>query len=393
MKRMLRSCPIMKNPFLSSLGVSFAALALTSLISAQDKPFTPSKEALERAKGSAAKTAHPGGFNKPQAPANLPGKGLKQHDFFVSGVQSQRDKKGIVMVKNGQVVWNYFNPEIRGNYYDGTMLPNGNLLLGHAHGVKIISPDKKIVWRYDVKPPARGPSESRDEGNEIDGVQPVGKDRVVFLRNGDPAAHIVVANITTGKIEKEVEIPVAKTANKSEARSVHMQMRRMRLTPQGTALVAYTNADKVAEYDEHGKETWFAMVPRPWSVERLKNGNTLVTSMRIDIGTIELDPQGKTVWQMNQKEIEAQGYLIDKMQSSTRLANGNTLITVNNETAWVPGDTPDGELWAPVQAIEVTPARQIVWALRDWTNFDVVSTFQTLDDPRIKEPLHFGSFR
>jgi hypothetical protein len=383
----------MKSPCLYYSVGSFAALAFASFVVAQSQPFTPSKEALERAKGSAAKTAHPGGFNKPQAPAKLPGNGLKQHDFFVSGVQSQRDKKGIVMVKNGQVVWNYFNPDIRGNYYDGTMLPNGNLLLGHANGVKIITPDKKIAWAYDVKPPARAKMETRDDGHEIDGVQPVGKDRVVFLRNGDPTAHIVVANITTGKIEKEVEIPVAKTANMKEARYVHMQMRRMRLTPQGTALVAYTNADKVAEYDENGKETWSAMIPRPWSVERLKNGHTLVTSMRLDTGTVELDAQGKTVWQMNQKDIEAQGYIIDKMQSSTRLANGNTIITVNNETAWVPGDTPEGDLWAPVQLIEVTPAKKIVWALRDWTNFDVVSTFQTLDDPRIKEPLRFGSFK
>jgi hypothetical protein len=379
----------MKSPcFFYSAG-SFATLAIASLVLAQSQPFTPSKEALERAKGSAAKTAHPGGFTKPQAPEKLPGKGLKEHDFFVSGVQSQRDKKGIVMVKNGQVVWNYFNPEIRGNYYDGTMLPNGNLLLGHARGVKIITPDKKIVWSYDVKSPEPG----QDVVGEIDGVQPVGKDRVVFIRNGSPNAHLVVANITTGKIEKEVEVPLAKTANMKEKRYVHMQMRRMRLTPQGTALVAYTNADKVAEYDENGKEVWFAPVPRPWSVERLKNGNTLVASMRLDTGTVELDRQGKTVWQMNQKDIEAQGYLIDKMQSATRLANGNTVITVNNETAWVPGDTPNGDLWAPVQLIEVTPAKKIVWALRDWANFDVVSTFQTLDDPRIKEPLHFGSFR
>jgi hypothetical protein len=46
-----------------------------------------------------------------------------------------------------------------------------------------------------------------------------------------------------------------------------------------------------------------------------------------------------------------------------------------------------------VQAIEVNPAKKVVWALRDWKNFDVISTLQTLDDPRIKEPLHFGAFR
>ena len=130
------------------------------------------------------------------------------------------------------------------------------------------------------------------------------------------------------------------------------------------------------------------MVPRPWSVERLKNGNTLVASMKLE--TVELNAKGETVWKLTQDDLAAQGYIIDKLQSAMRLPNGNTLITVNNETAWRPGDTPDA--WAPVQAIEVNPAKKVVWALRDWKNFNVVSTMQTLDDPRINEQLHFGSF-
>ena len=84
-------------------------------------------------------------------------------------------------------------------------------------------------------------------------------------------------------------------------------------------------------------------------------------------------------------------YIIDKTQSALRLPNGNTLITVNNETAWRPGMTPDS--WAPVQVIEVTPAKKIVWALRDWNNLGAVTTIQLLDDPRIKENLHFGSVK
>jgi hypothetical protein len=107
----------------------------------------------------------------------------------------------------------------------------------------------------------------KTQEHEIDGAQPVGPDRVVFLQNGNPTARIMVANITTGKIEKEVEVPLA--ANMQEPPYVHMQARRLRLTPAGTALIAYTNANKVAEYDENGKEVWFATVEAPWSVERL----------------------------------------------------------------------------------------------------------------------------
>ena len=314
----------------------------------------------------------------PQAPATLPGNGLKQHDFLVSGVESSHDGKGIIIVKNGQVAWNFYDPTVKGNYYDGTLMANGNVLLGHAQGAMIITPDKQIVWRYDVNWPE----------HEIDGVQPVGKDHVVFLQNGNPSPHILVANITTGKIEKDVEVPHAGTADMKAPRYVHMQARRLRLTPQGTAVIAYTDADKVGEYDENGKEVWSASVPQPWSVERLKNGNTLVASMKMD--TIELNPKGETVWKLTKSDLAAQGYIIDKLQSAMRLPNGNTLITVNNETAWKPGLTPD--LWAPCQAIEVTPDKKIVWALRDWKNLSMVSTMQTFDDPRIKEKLHFGSF-
>ena len=370
----------MKSPrFLYSVGVSIAALSITSFVLAEDAPFKPSAEAMKRAEGSGGITKHPGGFTKPQAPAALPGRGLMELDFFASGVHSSRDGKGIVMVKNGQVAWNFYDNTVKGNYYDGTLMANGNLLLGHANGAMIIAPDKKIVWRYDVQP----------REHEIDGVQPVGKDRVVFLQNGNPSPHILVANITTGKIEKDVELPLAGAEHMKEPTYVHMQARRMRLTPQGTAVIAYTNADKVAEYDESGKEVWSAKVAQPWSVERLKNGNTLVASMQLD--TIELNPKGETVWKLTPADLEAQGYIIDKLQAAMRLPNGNTLVTVNNETAWRPGDTPD--LWAPVQAIEVTPAKKVVWALRDWKNFDIISTLQTFDDPRIKEPLHFGSFR
>ncbi|MSU64666.1 MAG: hypothetical protein EXS38_00850 [Opitutus sp.] len=358
--------------------VALFGLALTAAVLSAAQSETPRATPAPAAKKEKADPAAQ--FNRPQAPATMPGKGLAQHDFILMGVRSSSDGKGIRMVKGGQVVWSYVDPEVKGAYYDATMLANGNLLLAHGRGVRIITPDKKVVWKYEVDP----------NEHEIDGAEAVGSDRVVFLMNGSPTARIMVANIVTGKIEKEVEVPLAATANTKEPRYVHMQARRMRLTPSGTALIAYTNANKVSEYDENGKEVWTASVPSPWSVERLKNGNTLVESMKME--TIELNPKGETVWKFTKDDAAAQGYLMDKTQAAMRLPNGNTLITVNNETAWKPG-TSGPDAWAPAQAIEVTPEKKIVWALRDWNNFYWVSTMQTLDDPRIKEKLHFGSVR
>jgi len=353
-------------------------LALTAATLADAQSETPRATPAPAAKKEKANPAAQ--FDRPQAPATLPGKGLAQHDFIVMGVHSSSDGKGIRMVKGGQVVWSYFDPETKGSYYDATMLPNGNLLLAHGQAVCIITPDKKVAWKYEV-PPGE---------HEIDSAQPVGSDRVVFLMTGNPTARIMVANIVTGKIEKEVEVPLAATANMKDPRYVHMQARRLRLTPEGTALIAYTHANKVSEYDENGKEVWTASVASPWSVERLKNGNTLVETLKME--TIELNSKGETVWKFTNDDAAAQGYLIDKTQVCTRLPNGNTLISVNNETAWKPG-TSGPDSWAPVQAIEVTPEKKIVWALRDWNNFNWVTTMQTLDDPRIKDQLHFGSVR
>src|SRR5882724_1887806 len=216
-------------------------LALTAATLADAQSETPRATPAPAAKKEKANPAAQ--FDRPQAPATLPGKGLAQHDFIVMGVRSSSDGKGIRMVKGGQVVWSYFDPETKGSYYDATMLPNGNLLLAHGRAARIITPDRKIVWKYEVPPGEHA----------INSVQPVGSDRVVFLMNGHPTARILVANIVTAKIEKEVEIPLAATANLKDPRYVHMQARRLRLWPAGTALMVYPHANKMPGFAEIGK--------------------------------------------------------------------------------------------------------------------------------------------
>ncbi len=320
-------------------------------------------------------------YDQPQAPAELPGKGLLQHDFLFAGQQAFREK-GVQIVRGGKVVWSYNDPEGRGELSDASLLANGNVLFTHAYGVRIVSPDKKIVWRYDVKP----------EEHEIHGAQAIGQDRVIFVQNGAPAGKVIVANIVTGKFEKEFEVPLGDVSNlgQKEARYVHMQMRRLRLTPAGTVIIAYTDANKVSEFDESGREIWSAKVDRPWSVERLKNGNTLVNLTAM--AAVELNPKGETVWKFTKADAEAQGYVMTKWQVATRLANGNTLI--NNEARWQPGASAENA--APVQALEVAPAKKIVWALRSWTgeaNLGSATTIQVLDQPDAADAVHFGSIR
>jgi len=76
-----------------------------------------------------------------------------------------------------------------------------------------------------------------------------------------------------------------------------------------------------------------------------------------------------------------------------RLPNGNTLIN-NWFNQW------DGRLDLnnlPVQAVEVTQDKKIVWALRAWTdpvNLGPSTTFQLLNDPNgITEKVRFGDIK
>src|SRR5450755_3659 len=107
----------------------------------------------------------------PNAPAVLPGKGLAQHDFFYAG---EAKEERMFMVRNGGIVWAYTHPA-RGEISDAMLLPNGNILFAHQFGVTEITADKKVVWNYDALP-----------NTEIHTAQPMDKDRVWFIQNGDP---------------------------------------------------------------------------------------------------------------------------------------------------------------------------------------------------------------
>ncbi len=65
--------------------------------------------------------------------------------------------------------------------------------------------------------------------------------------------------------------------------------------PNGHVLVAALYQNKVLEYDAEGKIVWEATVTQPWSATRLANGNTLVAIQQFPWKVVELDRQGKQV--------------------------------------------------------------------------------------------------
>ncbi|MEO8663506.1 MAG: hypothetical protein ABI693_33935 [Bryobacteraceae bacterium] len=290
-----------------------------------------------------------------QPPATLPGAGLKQHDFFYAG---EGKEERMYIVRHGEIVWSYTH-NAKGEISDALLLPNGNVLFAHQYGVTEINAAKQVVWNFDA--PA---------GTEIHTAQPFGRNSVIFIQNGDPAKAIVM-NKKTHTVEREFVLPV------KDPKNVHPQFRRARLTPAHTLMVAHFDWGKVAEYDLKGKELWSVEAPGAWSAALLKNGNILIAGNTKKY-VREVNRKGETVWEF--KTEDAPEYGLGNMQTATRLPNGNTLI---NEwfNSW---STPLDLATAPVQAVEVTPDKKVVWALRSWAppaDLGPATTIQLLDKP------------
>ena len=316
------------------MGLMFA-LATASSVLAQDKSV-------------AANSTN----NLPASPAILPGSGLAQHDFFYAG-ESKAER--MYIVRGGQIVWDYTHPG-KGEISDAVLQPNGTIIFAHQFGVTEISADKKVLWNYDAPPKT-----------EIHTAQPIGTNSIWFIQNGnDPK--LVVINKASGNIEHQFSLAVKDT------NSVHGQFRQARLTDKGKIMVAHMSLGKVVEYDLDGKELWSVAVPGVWSAKPLTNGNILVASSRKFVR--EINRRGETVWEWT--AADAPDYKFSNVQTAVRLSNGNTIIN-NWFNQW--SDKLDVSN-APVQAIEVTPDKKIVWALRAWTppsDLGPSTTFQILD--------------
>lgn len=301
-------------------------------------------------------------------PDKLPGHGLAEHDFLYAGEAHTRD---VYIIRGGKVAWEFHDPEAKGEISDAVMASNGNIVLAHQFGVKVIDQNKHTLWSYTA-----------EDGHEIHTAQIIGADRVIFIQSGK-RPRIMIANWRERRIERELPISAG---NLDRA---HGQVRHARLTPAGTYLVAQMDLARAVEIDDSGKEVWSFSFPGIWSAERLANGNTLLCGKS---GVLEIDGGGNTVWSLVPAELP--GYESKNRQIAQRLPNGNTLYN-----HWVnQWDTPGRKL-APaalmVQALEVTPDKKVAWALDAWTNPDLgpATVIQVLDRPRRMEDVSFGASR
>ena len=289
-------------------------------------------------------------------------RGLDRHNFFYAGEQQ---KVQMFKVKNGRVVWEYYDPTARGEISDAVLLSDGHVLIAHQHGIREVDADKQTVWSMDAR-----------RGYEIHSIQPIGRKKVVYVECGNPLSAVVMEIPSKREIAR-IPLPFKDGGS-------HGQMRNFRLSSRGTMLLASFQYGGVIEYDCEGKELRRWPMGGAWGVEELKNGNILVAS---NGGVVrEFNLKGETVW-----EYRWQGP--SSLQKAWRLKNGNTIIgNWFNQWSNARLDRDNG----PVQAIEVTPKGEKVWELSSWNppaDLGPSTTIQPLDEPVDRTKLHFGIYK
>jgi hypothetical protein len=228
-------------------------------------------------------------------------------------------------------------------YDDVALLQNGNIVYAQMSGAGIITPDKKIIWKFDCP-----------KGTETHSCQPIGKDSVLLVLNGNPAK-VLIINTATNQTLREIIIPTIST-------NTHGQFRHVRWTADKTIMVGLMKEGKVKEFDLYGKELWSVDAQSPWSAMKLKNGDVIISGDAAGY-TREVDHSGRIVWELTQADVPFKLY---NTQTANRLANGNTIIC-----NWVGGDKNISDWANSVQAFEVTPDKKIVWTLSSWNNPDL----------------------
>jgi hypothetical protein len=294
------------------------------------------------------------------SPATLPtriGNGIAQHPMLYVGENYNR----ISLVNGGKVIWTY---DTAPGYEldDVWMLSNGHILYSHLKFIEELTPDKQVVWHYAPTSP-----------DEIHSCQPIGLDRVLFFENSPPPmGKIRIYNKTTKTFEVDHTLTVPTD-------DLHGELRRIRMTAAGTYLAAYLDGGKVIEYDKDFNVVWTYTTARPWSAVRLKNGNTLIQDESLGM-TKEVNPAMQIVWQLAKTDLMLPaGTLMGNTQSCERLSNGNTVMLAD-----VYGISSANYVKS-IQAVEVTPAKEIVWILQDWIHLGDATSAQFLDEPGYPE--------
>ena len=186
--------------------------------------------------------------------------------------------------------------------HDLHMLPNGNVLLQtDMQHLAEVTPDKKVVWSYDA---------SKMNGNdgkrvEVHAFQRLPDGLTMIAESG--RGRIIEVD-KDGKIHKEIKLKVGRP-------NAHRDTRLVRKLESGNYLVCHEGDGAVREYDGTSRVVWEYRIPL---FDKKRKGG-----------------HGPEAWG-------------NQTFGAVRLPGGNTLIATGNGHS----------------VIEVTPAKEIVWHLK-----------------------------
>ncbi len=262
-------------------------------------------------------------------------------------------KLAIINAK-GEVEWEFANKH---DVHDLQLLANGNILT-QTSGTNVveISPEKKIVWKYEAKP-----KDGYKGRVEVHSFQRLADGNTMVAEGGNSR---IVEVDKDGKIVKEIALAVKKS-------DAHRDTRRVRKLANGHYLVCHEGEGTVKEYDDAGKVVWQYTIDlngRPasgghgveghginlFSAVRLANGNTLIGGGNNN-RVVEVNPKGEVVWQVDQKDLP--GITLAWVTTVQSLPNGNVVIG----NCHAGKDNP--------QLIEVTRDKKVVWTFKDFKTF------------------------
>lgn len=277
-----------------------------------------------------------------RSPADTNAK-IIRHSFFIAGP----DFTGIIG-ENGEPLWNAGKSGAR----DGFVLPNGNVLVCWGDEVREYDKNKAVVFKYTKSAPENelGTAVRLDNGNTL--ITESGKQPRLLEVDQQGVVRLSVPLLP-------------------ETDNIHMQTRMARKLLSGNYLVPHLLAFKVKEYSPQGDvvKTLHTDLPElggraaenwPFTAIRLKNGNTVV-SLTHGNKVVEMDPEGKIVWQVSNKDFKEK--ILQDPCGVQRLPNGNTVIASYGANEGI-------------RLFEVNKKNKIVWSFSKYRvhDFQILTT-------------------
>jgi hypothetical protein len=261
------------------------------------------------------------------------------HSFLACGNET------FILDGSGKTTWRYAQSS-----RDGWVLPNGNVVLALSKsnaypggGIVELTRDGKEKFSF------------KGTQSEVNTVQTLDKDTFLLTEAGDKPRLLEVNR--DGKVVVELALD-------AQTKDHHLQTRMARKLANGNYLVPQLLDRVVREYSPAGKVVWEVKTPNmPFTAIRLDNGNTLIGCTLGNL-VIEVNDKGKIVWQLTNDDLA--GKPINDACGVQRLPNGNTVVTSHHATA------------NQVKLTEVTRDKKVVWTHTD-DRKSGIHHFQILD--------------